>query len=133
MVEDDAADAELIKHALRKDGLAFTIERVETGEDYSRALRTNPPDVILSDYALPAFDGHAALSIAQKECPDVPFIFVTGTMGEEVAIETLKNGATDYVLKVRLTRLASAVERALREGPRAGRPQARRRAVAPVA
>src|SRR4051812_45939042 len=115
MVEDDATDAELIKHALRKDGFVFTNERVETSEDYLEALDREGPDVILSDYALPSFDGYTALSIAQKKCPDVPFIFVTGTMGEEVAIETLKNGATDYVLKLRLARLAPAVTRALRE------------------
>jgi signal transduction histidine kinase len=126
MVEDDAADAELIKHALRKDGLAFTTDRVETGEDFMQALEEESPDVILSDYALPSFDGYTALSIAQKKCPDVPFIFVTGTMGEEVAIETLKNGATDYVLKLRLARLAPAVHRALRETKERGE---RKRAV----
>jgi signal transduction histidine kinase len=115
MVEDDAADAELIRHALRKDGLTFTVERVETAQDYLRALKRGAPDLILSDYALPCFDGYTALSLAQKKHPDVPFIFVTGTMGEEVAIETLKNGATDYVLKVRLSRLVPAVHRALRE------------------
>ncbi|MDB6067622.1 MAG: Response regulator receiver sensor signal transduction histidine kinase [Pedosphaera sp.] len=115
MVEDDSADAELIKHALRKDGLPFTIERVETSEEYLRSLNQHPPDLILSDYALPSFDGYAALSIAQEKFPNVPFIFVTGTMGEEVAIETLKNGATDYVLKIRLARLVPAVHRALRE------------------
>jgi signal transduction histidine kinase len=115
MVEDDPADAELIKYALRKDGLPFTIERVETNEDYVLALETDVPDVILSDYSLPSFDGYTALAIAQKKLPDVPFIFVTGTLGEEVAIETLKNGATDYVLKLRLSRLGPAVHRALRE------------------
>jgi signal transduction histidine kinase len=115
MVEDNPADAELVKHALRKDGLTFLLERVETREEYRQALEKNPPDVILSDYALPTFDGHAALTIAQEKHPYVPFIFVTGTMGEEVAIETLKNGATDYVLKLRLSRLAPAVHRALRE------------------
>jgi signal transduction histidine kinase len=114
-VEDDATDAELIKHALRKDGFMFAVQRVETSEDYIEAIDRETPDVILSDYALPSFDGYTALSIAQKKCPDVPFIFVTGTMGEEVAIETLKNGATDYVLKLRLARLAPAVTRALRE------------------
>lgn len=115
MVEDDITDAELVKHALNKDGLSFTIERVETSEDYVRALDHGAPDVILSDYALPSFDGYTALSIALKRYPDVPFIFVTGTMGEEVAIETLKSGATDYVLKLRLSRLGPAVHRALRE------------------
>ncbi|MDB6111367.1 MAG: Response regulator receiver sensor signal transduction histidine kinase [Pedosphaera sp.] len=115
MVEDDPADAELVKYALRKDGLAFIIERVETSEDFLRAMAADAPDVILSDYALPTFDGYSALALAQKMLPDVPFIFVTGTLGEEVAIETLKNGATDYVLKLRLSRLAPAVHRALRE------------------
>jgi signal transduction histidine kinase len=71
--------------------------------------------MILSDYALPSFDGYAALAIAKEKAPNTPFIFVTGTMGEEVAIETLKNGATDYVLKTRLARLGPAVNRALRE------------------
>jgi signal transduction histidine kinase len=71
--------------------------------------------MILSDYALPSFDGYAALAIAKEKVPNIPFIFVTGTMGEEVAIETLKNGATDYVLKTRLARLSPAVHRALRE------------------
>lgn len=115
MVEDDPADAALVENALHKDGLNFTVQRVETGEDYIRSLDHGAPDVILSDYALPSFDGYTALSIAQKKYPDVPFIFVTGTMGEEVAIETLKSGATDYVLKLRLSRLAPAVHRALRE------------------
>ena len=115
MVEDDDADAELIQHALRQDGLLFTIKRVETGEAFLRALNDSAPDLILSDYALPTFDGYKALAMTQKRYPDVPFIFVTGTMGEEVAIETLKNGATDYVLKVRLSRLGPAVQRALRE------------------
>ena len=115
MVEDNSVDAELVKHALHKDGLLFTLERVETADSYRESLEQNPPDVILSDYALPDFDGYTALAIAQEHFPDVPFIFVTGTMGEEVAIDTLKNGATDYVLKIRLARLAPAVRRALRE------------------
>jgi signal transduction histidine kinase len=88
---------------------------VQTESDYIRELDRNPPDVILSDYSMPSFDGHAALNIAKKRRPEIPFIFVTGTMGEEVAIETLKNGATDYVLKTRLARLTPAVNRAMRE------------------
>src|SRR5205823_6907154 len=90
-------------------------KRVDRQADFVQALEKNPPDLILSDYALPSFDGLAALAIAREKCPDVPFIFVTGTMGEEVAIETLNNGATDYVLKTRLSRLMPAVARALRE------------------
>jgi signal transduction histidine kinase len=115
MLEDDAADAELTKFTLRKGGLHFSSRRAETREDYLDELERHPPALILSDYSLPGFDGHAALDIAQGRCPDTPFIFVTGTMGEEVAIETLKSGATDYVLKTRLSRLMPAVNRALRE------------------
>jgi signal transduction histidine kinase len=89
--------------------------RVETREAYLEALDQQPPDMILSDYALPSFDGYTALAIAKEKVPNIPFIFVTGTMGEEVAIETLKSGATDYVLKTRLARLGPAVQRALRE------------------
>ncbi len=115
MLEDDVADAELTKYALRKGGLSFTLTRVETRDQYIKALEENPPALILSDYSLPGFNGHDALEIALECCPETPFIFVTGTMGEEVAIDTLKSGATDYVLKTRLSRLLPAVTRALRE------------------
>ncbi|HEX3718204.1 MAG TPA: histidine kinase [Verrucomicrobiae bacterium] len=115
MVEDEAADAELSRLALRKGGFHFSLVRVQTEEDFLRELGGRRPDVILSDYSLPSFDGYSALRIAKEKCPEIPFIFVTGTMGEEVAIETLKNGATDYVLKTRLARLAPSVHRALRE------------------
>src|SRR5436190_12624008 len=115
MLEDDAADAELTRFALRKGGLRFSVARVETKEDYLSELAGRPPELILSDYSLPGFNGHDALEIARERCPETPFIFVTGTMGEEVAIETLKSGATDYVLKTRLSRLMPAVNRALRE------------------
>lgn len=115
MLEDDSADAELTKFALRKGGLNFSLARVESRPDYIKQLDEAPPELILSDYSLPGFNGHDALEIALKKCPETPFIFVTGTMGEEVAIETLKSGATDYVLKTRLSRLMPAVARALRE------------------
>src|SRR5215475_1846397 len=114
MLEDDTADAELTRFALRKGGLNFSLTRVETKGEYIRRLEEQP-SLILSDYSLPGFNGHDALEIAQKKCPETPFVFVTGTMGEEVAIETLKSGATDYVLKTRLSRLMPAVTRALRE------------------
>src|SRR5215475_2993103 len=114
MLEDDTADAELTRFALRKGGLNFSLTRVETKGEYIRRLEEQP-SLILSDYSLPGFNGHDALEIAQKKCPETPFVFVTGTMGEEVAIETLKSGATDYVLKTRLSRLVPAVTRALRE------------------
>lgn len=115
LLEDNAPHAELVEHFLRASGLHFTLTRVETREDFIEQIERHPPDMILSDYALPAFDGYAALSLAKEKVPNIPFIFVTGTMGEEVAIETLKNGATDYVLKTRLARLGPAVQRALRE------------------
>src|SRR5438105_5544563 len=115
MLEDDSTDAELTRFALRKGGLNFSMSRVESRDEYIAELEQHPPTLILSDYPLPGFNGHAALEIAREKCPDTPFIFVTGTMGEEVAIETLKSGATDYVLKTRLSRLIPAVNRALRE------------------
>lgn len=116
MVEDSPAHAELEKRALLESGFAISVSRVETAPDFERELAGVPPDLILSDYTLPAFDGLSALRLAKRVTPDVPFIFVTGTMGEEVAIETLKIGATDYVLKSRLERLGPSVHRALREG-----------------
>lgn len=115
LLEDNPPHAELVEHFLRTSGLRFRLVRVETQEGYREQLEQLQPDMILSDYALPTFDGYTALAIAKEKAPDVPFIFVTGTMGEEVAIETLKNGATDYVLKTRLARLGPAVQRALRE------------------
>jgi signal transduction histidine kinase len=115
MLEDDVADAELTKYALQKGGFGSSLTRVETREEYIRELECHPPSLILSDYSLPEFNGQDALSITLEKCPETPFIFVTGTMGEEVAIETLKSGATDYVLKTRLSRLMPAVHRALRE------------------
>jgi signal transduction histidine kinase len=115
LLEDNAPHAELVDYFLRESGLRFTLTRVETRDNFIEQLEQHAPDLILSDYALPSFDGYAALAIAREKVPDIPFIFVTGTMGEEVAIETLKNGATDYVLKTRLGRLGPAVHRALRE------------------
>ena len=114
-VEDVPADVARVNHALREGGMSFRSTRVETQEAFVRELEHNPPDVILSDHGLPSFDGFMALTLAQQKCPEVPFIFVTGKLGEQVAIETLRNGATDYVLKSNLTKLAPTIERALRE------------------
>src|SRR5205814_3353496 len=105
MLEDNVADAELIRFALREGGLAFSLKRVDSKSAFLRVLEEHTPDVILLDYALPGFDGFSALTLAQETYPDIPFIFVTGTLGEEVVIEMLKSGATDYVLKTRLSRL----------------------------
>jgi PAS domain S-box-containing protein len=114
IIEDVPADVVLINHELRRGGLSFKAKRVGTRDEFLEELRRGPPDLILSDHGLPQFDGFSALAIAQKQCPEVPFLFVTGSMGEEVAIESLKSGATDYVLKNRLTGLMPAVTRALR-------------------
>ena len=115
IVEDLASDAELMAYELRQANLTFTTRRVDNDQDFVRELEQFPPDLILSDYHLPRFNGPAALALAQEKCPDIPFIFVSGAIGEEVAVDNLKRGATDYVLKDRLFRLAPAVKRALRE------------------
>ncbi len=115
LLEDSLLDTELIQAHLSDGGLDCELVRVETRTDFLRALEQDAFDLILSDYSLPAFDGISALAIAQATCPELPFIFVSATLGEELAIETLKSGATDYVLKQRLTRLVPAVQRALRE------------------
>jgi DNA-binding NtrC family response regulator len=115
ILEDVATDAELIKDELREAGTVFTPSCVKDKASYLKALDEFSPDIILSDYSLPSFDGLSALKLAGKKCPDVPFIFVSGALGEETAIELLKHGATDYVLKSRLSRLGTAVSRALQE------------------
>jgi PAS domain S-box-containing protein len=114
-LEDDVADAELAQDTLEMGGLACDVTRVETESGFLAALQQGGIDLILADYALPSFDGLSALTITLRQRPDLPFIFVSGTMGEEVAVEALKIGATDYVLKTRLSRLVPSVRRALRE------------------
>jgi PAS domain S-box-containing protein len=113
MIEDVAADVVLIDHELRRAGLSVDLQRVETQDHFLRELEQRTPDLILSDHGLPEFDGFSALAIARERYPDIPFIFVTGSMGEELAIESLRSGATDYVLKTRISNLAPAIERAL--------------------
>lgn len=115
MVEDDPLDAELAIATLRAGGISQESIRVDTQEAFMEQLSQGCPDLILSDYSLPAFDGQSALMLAQDACPDVPFLFVSGVIGEEIAIESLKRGATDYILKHRLDRLPLAVRRALAE------------------
>ena len=112
-LEDDAADAELTRESLAQSGLEAEIVCVENREDFLAELLKAPPDVILSDYNLPSFDGAAALILAREKYPEVPFIFVSGTIGEDRAVEVLRNGATDYVLKTRLDKLPLALRRAL--------------------
>ncbi|MGH7992103.1 MAG: PAS domain S-box protein [Limisphaerales bacterium] len=115
ILEDAAADVVRINHVLRQAHLNFSSKRVETKADFLHELQHRTPDVILSDHGLPAFDGFTALAIARDRCPDVPFIFVTGSLGEQMAVEMFKSGAVDYVLKDRLNDLAPAVQRALHE------------------
>ncbi len=115
ILEDSASDAELMNYELRQANIDYSFHRVTGRDQFLAALEAEKPDVILSDFHLPGFDGMEALALAQAKYPEVPFIFVSGAMGEEVAIESLKRGATDYVLKDRLSRLGPAVRRALRE------------------
>src|ERR1700736_4164640 len=114
-VEDDPRDTALIQDLLATEGILCEVTRVDTEAALLASVEQGGIDLILADYSLPSFDGISAVKVAMKTCPDVPFIFVSGTLGEEVAIEALKIGATDYVLKTRLSRLAPSVLRALRE------------------
>ena len=114
-LEDNSNDAELVEAILTEHKVDCQITRVEGRKDFEAALERGGFDLILSDYKLPSFDGISALAMAQKKCPEVPYIFVSGNIGEEKAIETLKSGATDYILKDQLLRLVSSVKRAIHE------------------
>jgi signal transduction histidine kinase/FixJ family two-component response regulator len=125
LLEDDPTDAALIQELLEADNIACEVTRAQTRAEYLSGLEDAAIGLILADYKLPSFDGLSALKLAQNVRPGLPFIFVSGSLGEEVAIEALKIGATDYVLKSRLSRLAPSVKRALREaGDRAQRKRA---------
>jgi PAS domain S-box-containing protein len=115
LLEDSEIDAELLAAHLVKAELPFSIKRVVNRRDFVAALESGGCEVILADYSLPDFDGLSALNIARALQPDLPFIFVSGVVGEEFATNALKRGATDYVMKRNLTRLATAVERALEQ------------------
>jgi signal transduction histidine kinase len=115
LLEDDPTDAALIQELLETDNIACELTRVQTRTEYLSGLEDSAIELILADYKLPSFDGLSALKLARNVRPDLAFIFVSGTLGEEVAIEAMKIGATDYVLKNRLSRLAPSVKRALRE------------------
>jgi DNA-binding NtrC family response regulator len=114
LLEDDSRDVELIRELLA-DPFDCNITQVQSRADFTNALQSKDFDLILSDYQLPSFDGVSAFKLALSARPDLPFIFVSGAMGEDIAIETLKMGATDYVLKTRPGRLVPAIQRALRE------------------
>jgi signal transduction histidine kinase len=114
-LEDSLADAELILETLAEGGIACQATRVDTRAAFLAALKQGGYDLILADYSLPTFDGIAALTLAHDLRPEVPFLFVSATLGEELAIDAMHRGATDYVLKQRLGRLVPSVQRALRE------------------
>ena len=115
ILEDDPNDAEMVRDELDHAGLTFIANCVETEKSFLEALKTFSPDIILSDYDLPFYNGIQALEASRKQCPDVPFILVSGAIAEERAIEILTSGARDYVLKHRMERLVPAVQRALAE------------------
>jgi signal transduction histidine kinase/DNA-binding response OmpR family regulator len=111
--EDTPADADLLEYAIRKAGIDFVSTRVETRAAFLGALQESTPDVIISDYSLPTFDGMQALELAKEHVPFTPFIIATGALNEETAVECLKAGADDYVLKDRMIRIGPAIEAAL--------------------
>jgi signal transduction histidine kinase len=115
-LEDDPNDADLVQAMLESHGFPSHLTRVDNKVDFCACLEQSGFDLILADYTLPSFDGLSALKIAVEKLPEMPFIFVSGTLDEEIAIEALKIGATDYVFKTRLSRIVPALQRALREG-----------------
>jgi len=128
ILEDADSDAKLMERALRAGGIEFSAQRVETREDFLRALEKQRPDIILADYKLPHFDGRAALKLALERLPHTPVIIVTGTMADDQAVELLREGAADYIIKDRMSRLAPAVRQALQDAAlKAARLEAERR------
>ncbi|MBI4661083.1 MAG: PAS domain S-box protein, partial [Verrucomicrobia bacterium] len=114
-LEDSSEDAELIYELLASEWPGSEVTRVKNRDEFLGALEQGAYDVILSDYAMPSYDGLKALKLAREKCPQLPFVFCSGTLGEDRAVESLKAGATDYVLKQRLGRLVPCMERALQE------------------
>ena len=115
LLEDNPRDVTLVTALLEQDALHCDLHRVTTGEDFAAALKNEPFDLIISDYTLPSFNGFAALALRQQVAPDVPFVLFSGSLGEENAVESLKKGATDYVIKQRPERLGPSVRRAIQE------------------
>lgn len=115
LLEDMAEDAGLVEYVLKKAGIAFVSMRVEEKEEFIDAVEKFSPDVVLSDHSLPQFNSREALKICREKKLEVPFILVTGTVSEEFAVESLKQGADDYILKSNLTRLPSAILNSLKQ------------------
>lgn len=114
-LEDTLYDVDIVRAHLEQEKVDFELIHVDNREDYIGVIKDNRPEVILADFSLPGFDGLEALSITQQLLPEIPFIVISGVMGEEFAIEALKSGATDYVLKQRMGRLIPAMRRAIME------------------
>ena len=115
LAEDSAADAEIVAKELVKGGLAYTSKLVKSKDEFFKALQEFAPDIVLCDYNMPGFSAPEALEIIKKSCPETPLIVVSGTIGEDVAVDTIKLGANDYLMKDRLGRLVPAVRRAIKE------------------
>lgn len=115
IVEDSKVDAELIAHEFALDGYEIKWERVETPEAMKKALEKRKWDIVISDYSMPRFSGLEALKLAQDKAPDLPFILISGVIGEDLAVEAMKEGAHDYIMKDNMKRLLPAVERELKE------------------
>lgn len=115
LLEDSASDTELCQREFKRTGLDVDLRCVQARNSFETALRELQPDLILSDFNVPGFDGRDALEMALSMHPEIPFIFVSGTIGEDRAVEAMRCGATDYVLKHRLERLVPVVTRALKE------------------
>jgi len=114
-VEDNPMDANLLREMLTAGGISCSITCVRTRDAFQASLNEGAFDLIVSDFTLPKFDGLSALHLAREQWPDKPFIFVSGTMGEEAAVESLRQGAVDYVLKDRMSRLPAAVKRCIQD------------------
>jgi signal transduction histidine kinase len=112
-LEDTIFDAELVERELKKGGILFEKIIVDNGKDFEDALDNFSPDIILSDHSLPSFNSAGAIEMVQKKCPEIPVILVTATVSEEFAVNILQHGAADYILKTNLSRLPSAVKRAI--------------------
>ncbi len=114
-LEDNKLDVELVQSTLTQGGMRYNLTHVDTESDFLNALKEKNIDIILADFSLPSFNGLSALTISRDQYPTIPFIFLSGMIGEELAVETLKKGATDYVLKDHLQRLIPSIQRALKD------------------
>src|ERR687896_1503307 len=113
ILEDVPMDAELVEYELERARIPFSSRRVDSRDDFLRELEQFKPDLILSDYTLPHFDGMSALSLARERAPSIPFLIVTGSVNEETAVGCMKAGATDYLLKSNLARIGPAIQGAI--------------------